>query len=249
MARLVFAPVRCEALVVLVKPAILLVLAPRRSMDVAACLSLWCLHFFMWGKGYFAAAASWDWLVLLALCTCLMWAGVILFGSRRWKQECCLLSGPSEDDVVTVESRRGPSRVVMHGCCELTFEDLQAIRRRARAQVCRQLGWGGSDAEEESNSVLRGEEKVRRVVVPAVRLRRRRRKRVRWARQKIYARGQLIREVCVCLRVLRERRRQCMSAVLNFIRLQDLIDQNALQGKRVFIRADLNVPQTWLALL
>ncbi|MGX9785998.1 phosphoglycerate kinase [Janthinobacterium lividum] len=34
-----------------------------------------------------------------------------------------------------------------------------------------------------------------------------------------------------------------MSAVLNFIRLQDLIVQNALQGKRVFIRADLNVPQ------
>lgn len=34
-----------------------------------------------------------------------------------------------------------------------------------------------------------------------------------------------------------------MQAVLNFIRLQDLIDQNALQGKRVFIRADLNVPQ------
>ncbi|WP_317205424.1 phosphoglycerate kinase [Janthinobacterium sp.] len=34
-----------------------------------------------------------------------------------------------------------------------------------------------------------------------------------------------------------------MTAVLNFIRLQDLIDQNALQGKRVFIRADLNVPQ------
>ncbi|TFW20703.1 phosphoglycerate kinase [Duganella callida] len=34
-----------------------------------------------------------------------------------------------------------------------------------------------------------------------------------------------------------------MSAVLNFIRLQDLIDQNAVQGKRVFIRADLNVPQ------
>ncbi len=32
-------------------------------------------------------------------------------------------------------------------------------------------------------------------------------------------------------------------AVLNFTRLQDLIDQNALQGKRVFIRADLNVPQ------
>ncbi|MBV7538786.1 phosphoglycerate kinase [Duganella sp. sic0402] len=30
---------------------------------------------------------------------------------------------------------------------------------------------------------------------------------------------------------------------MNFIRLQDLIDQNALQGKRVFIRADLNVPQ------
>ncbi|WP_082551480.1 phosphoglycerate kinase [Massilia sp. Root351] len=34
-----------------------------------------------------------------------------------------------------------------------------------------------------------------------------------------------------------------MQAVLNFIRLQDLIDQHALQGKRVFIRADLNVPQ------
>src|SRR5450830_111064 len=34
-----------------------------------------------------------------------------------------------------------------------------------------------------------------------------------------------------------------MQAVLNFIRLQDLIAQNALQGKRVFIRADLNVPQ------
>lgn len=34
-----------------------------------------------------------------------------------------------------------------------------------------------------------------------------------------------------------------MSAVLNFIRLQDLIATNALQGKRVFIRADLNVPQ------
>src|SRR6185503_16177390 len=34
-----------------------------------------------------------------------------------------------------------------------------------------------------------------------------------------------------------------MSAVLNFVRLQDLIAQNALQGKRVFIRADLNVPQ------
>ncbi len=34
-----------------------------------------------------------------------------------------------------------------------------------------------------------------------------------------------------------------MSAVLNFIRLQDLIAQNALQGQRVFIRADLNVPQ------
>ena len=34
-----------------------------------------------------------------------------------------------------------------------------------------------------------------------------------------------------------------MQAVLNFLRLQDLIDQHALQGKRVFIRADLNVPQ------
>src|SRR6201997_1445652 len=34
-----------------------------------------------------------------------------------------------------------------------------------------------------------------------------------------------------------------MQAVLNFIRLQDLIAQNALKGKRVFIRADLNVPQ------
>ncbi|MCG2586431.1 phosphoglycerate kinase [Massilia sp. TS11] len=31
--------------------------------------------------------------------------------------------------------------------------------------------------------------------------------------------------------------------MLNFTRLQDLIDQGALQGKRVFIRADLNVPQ------
>ncbi|GGY46013.1 phosphoglycerate kinase [Pseudoduganella sp. SL102] len=30
---------------------------------------------------------------------------------------------------------------------------------------------------------------------------------------------------------------------MSFIRLQDLIAQNALQGKRVFIRADLNVPQ------
>ena len=30
---------------------------------------------------------------------------------------------------------------------------------------------------------------------------------------------------------------------LRFTRLQDLIDQQALQGKRVFIRADLNVPQ------
>ena len=34
-----------------------------------------------------------------------------------------------------------------------------------------------------------------------------------------------------------------MDAVRNFSRLQDLIDANALQGKRVFIRADLNVPQ------
>ena len=34
-----------------------------------------------------------------------------------------------------------------------------------------------------------------------------------------------------------------MHAVLNFARLQDLIDQGALRGKRVFIRADLNVPQ------
>ncbi|MFZ3289036.1 MAG: phosphoglycerate kinase [Telluria sp.] len=34
-----------------------------------------------------------------------------------------------------------------------------------------------------------------------------------------------------------------MNAALNFTRLQDLIDQHALQGKRVFIRADLNVPQ------
>jgi len=32
-------------------------------------------------------------------------------------------------------------------------------------------------------------------------------------------------------------------AVLNFTRLHDLIDQGALKGKRVFIRADLNVPQ------
>ena len=34
-----------------------------------------------------------------------------------------------------------------------------------------------------------------------------------------------------------------MHAVLNFTRLQDLIDQGRLAGKRVFIRADLNVPQ------
>jgi phosphoglycerate kinase len=34
-----------------------------------------------------------------------------------------------------------------------------------------------------------------------------------------------------------------MHAVLNFTRLQDLIDQQALCGKRVFIRSDLNVPQ------
>jgi phosphoglycerate kinase len=34
-----------------------------------------------------------------------------------------------------------------------------------------------------------------------------------------------------------------MDAVLNFTRLQDLIDQGSLKGKRVFIRADLNVPQ------
>ena len=34
-----------------------------------------------------------------------------------------------------------------------------------------------------------------------------------------------------------------MHAILNFTRLQDLIDQNALAGKRVFIRSDLNVPQ------
>jgi phosphoglycerate kinase len=32
-------------------------------------------------------------------------------------------------------------------------------------------------------------------------------------------------------------------AVLDFTRLQDLIDQGALKAKRVFIRADLNVPQ------
>ncbi|MFL6672728.1 MAG: phosphoglycerate kinase [Massilia sp.] len=34
-----------------------------------------------------------------------------------------------------------------------------------------------------------------------------------------------------------------MDAVLNFTRLQDLIDRDALKNKRVFIRADLNVPQ------
>src|SRR5450830_793714 len=34
-----------------------------------------------------------------------------------------------------------------------------------------------------------------------------------------------------------------MHDVLHFTRLQDLIDQQALRGKRVFIRADLNVPQ------
>ena len=34
-----------------------------------------------------------------------------------------------------------------------------------------------------------------------------------------------------------------MDAVLSFTRLQDLIDRDALTNKRVFIRADLNVPQ------
>ncbi|WLI88582.1 phosphoglycerate kinase [Massilia sp. R2A-15] len=34
-----------------------------------------------------------------------------------------------------------------------------------------------------------------------------------------------------------------MQEALHFTRLQDLIDQQALRGKRVFIRADLNVPQ------
>jgi phosphoglycerate kinase len=34
-----------------------------------------------------------------------------------------------------------------------------------------------------------------------------------------------------------------MQAALNFLRLQDLVAQDALQGKRVLIRADLNVPQ------
>jgi phosphoglycerate kinase len=34
-----------------------------------------------------------------------------------------------------------------------------------------------------------------------------------------------------------------MQAVLNFLRLQDLVASDALRGKRVFIRADLNVPQ------
>jgi phosphoglycerate kinase len=34
-----------------------------------------------------------------------------------------------------------------------------------------------------------------------------------------------------------------MDADLKFARLQDLIDRDALKGKRVFIRADLNVPQ------
>jgi len=34
-----------------------------------------------------------------------------------------------------------------------------------------------------------------------------------------------------------------MDAVLSFTRLQDLIDRDALKDKRVFIRADLNVPQ------
>jgi phosphoglycerate kinase len=34
-----------------------------------------------------------------------------------------------------------------------------------------------------------------------------------------------------------------MHDVLNFTRLQELIDRQALRGKRVFIRADLNVPQ------
>jgi phosphoglycerate kinase len=34
-----------------------------------------------------------------------------------------------------------------------------------------------------------------------------------------------------------------MDAVLHFTRLQDLVERGALKGKRVFIRADLNVPQ------
>jgi phosphoglycerate kinase len=34
-----------------------------------------------------------------------------------------------------------------------------------------------------------------------------------------------------------------MTAAFHFIRLQDLIEQHALKGKRVLIRADLNVPQ------
>ncbi|TFW33237.1 phosphoglycerate kinase [Massilia horti] len=34
-----------------------------------------------------------------------------------------------------------------------------------------------------------------------------------------------------------------MNAALNFTRLQDLIDRDVLKNKRVFIRADLNVPQ------
>ena len=34
-----------------------------------------------------------------------------------------------------------------------------------------------------------------------------------------------------------------MDDVLSFTRLQDLIDRDALRNKRVFIRADLNVPQ------
>lgn len=34
-----------------------------------------------------------------------------------------------------------------------------------------------------------------------------------------------------------------MTAAATFLRLQDLIERNALQGQRVFIRADLNVPQ------
>jgi phosphoglycerate kinase len=37
--------------------------------------------------------------------------------------------------------------------------------------------------------------------------------------------------------------REAMHDVLTFNRLQDLIDKGALRGKRVFIRADLNVPQ------
>ena len=94
-----------------------------------------------------------------------------------------------------------PGRVVLHGCSELKPKDLLAVRRKARSQVCRQVRWGVMDLEVGSNPAAGGKEKTHRVAVPAVWTRKRRYKRVRWARQKIYATKQLARELCVWSRV------------------------------------------------